>query len=69
MIARLDHVNSLFKSDNASVYSMIEETARGIVYAPTIKPYARKKDGRAAWKAMVFFHAGQDNLNSSRKKS
>ena len=31
LIARLDHADPLFKSDNASVYSMMEEATRGSV--------------------------------------
>jgi hypothetical protein len=38
LIARLDHVDPLYKSDNASVYSMLEEATRGTVYASTVKP-------------------------------
>ena len=67
MIARLDHVNPLLKSDNASVYSMVQEVARVTVYDPTIKPYAWKKNGRAAWKAMVSSHAGQDKWENLKK--
>ena len=36
-IARLDHVNTIFKSYITSVYSTMEEAAHGTVYAPTIK--------------------------------
>ena len=60
IISRLDHVNPLFKYDNVSVYSMAEELARGTVYDPTIKTYARKKDGRAAWKAMFSSNDSHD---------
>ena len=60
IIARLDHANPLFKSGNASVYSTMEEAAQGTVYAPTIKPYARKKDGRAAWKSIFSSNDSRD---------
>ena len=60
IITRLEHVNPILKSDNASVYPMMKEAAQGTVYDPTIKPYAGKKNGRAAWKSMVSSHAGQD---------
>ena len=67
IIARLDHANPLFKSGNASVYSTMEEAAQGTVYAPTIKPYTRKKDGRAAYKFMVSSHAGQEKWEQLQK--
>ena len=60
MTVSLDNVNPLFKSDNASFYSMMEEGVWGTVYAQTIKTYAQKNNGRAAWKAMVSSNAGQD---------
>jgi hypothetical protein len=60
LISRLNHDDPLFKSDNASVYSMLEESTRGTVYASTVKPYGRRKDGRSAWLSMVSSHAGQD---------
>ena len=68
MIPRLDHVNTIFMSDNASIYSMMEEAAQGNVYAPTIKPYTQNKNGRAAWKAMVSYHADQDKWEQLQKE-
>ena len=60
LIKRLDHDDPLFKSDNAAVYGMLEKATRGTVYASTIKPFSRTKDGRSAWLAMVSSHAGTD---------
>ena len=68
IIARLDHVNPVFNSDNASVYSIMEEASRGTFYAPTIKSYTRKNNGRAAWKAMVSSHSGQDKWEQLHKE-
>jgi len=48
LATRLSHTDPLFKSDNSAVYSLLEEATRNTVYAPTIKPYARKKDRRSA---------------------
>ena len=66
-VARLSHTDPLFKSDNAKVYSMLEEATRGGIYASTVKPYSRRKDGRAAWKAMVSSHAGKDKWEQLQK--
>ena len=67
MIARLDNFNPLFKSNNSSVYSMMEEAAWGTVYAPNINPYAQKKNGRSARKAMISSHAIQDKWEQPHK--
>ena len=48
-------------------YSLLEEATRGSVYASTIKPYARKKDGRSAWMSMVSSHAGKDKWEQLQK--
>ena len=48
LIYRSSHQHPLFKKDNASVYGHIEEATRGSIYMTTIKPFYRKKDGRAS---------------------
>lgn len=58
LIARSSHTHPLFKSDNAVVYGYIEEAARTSTFAHTIKSYARTKDGRGAWLAIVTSHVG-----------
>jgi hypothetical protein len=60
LISQLGHNDPLFKSDNATVYSMLEEATRGTIYASTVKPHSRRKDGRAAWLSMLASHAGDD---------
>ena len=61
LIARLNQTDPLFRSDNAAVYSLLEEATRGHpICASNIKTYARTKDGRAAWMSIVSSHAGQD---------
>ena len=67
LVTRLSHDDPLFKSDNSAVYSMLEEAARGTSYAPTIKPYARTKDGRAAYMSMISSHAGLDKWEKLQK--
>lgn len=68
LIARLDHDNPLFKTDNNSVYSLLDEATRGTIYAPTIKPFARTKNGRAAWFAITNSHAGNDKWEQIEKE-
>ena len=68
LIARLDHDDPLFKTDNNSVYSLLDEATRGTIYAATIKPYARTKNGRAAWFAITNSHAGDDKWEAIEKE-
>ena len=68
MIARLSHTDPLFKQDNAMVYSLLEEATRNTIYAPTIKPYARTKDGREAWIKIMSSHAGNDKWEQLQKE-
>lgn len=67
LIRRLNHTDPLFNTDNATVYSMLELATRGTVYSPTIKPFARGKNGRAAWLALLSSHAGQDKWEKMQK--
>ena len=39
---------------------MLELTTRGTIYAPTVTSHSRRKDGRAAWLAMISSHAGTE---------
>ena len=57
-IAHIYHTYPLYKSDNAMVYSLIEEATRGIIYATKINLYAQSMDGRSDWAFMISSHAG-----------
>jgi hypothetical protein len=67
LIKRLSFTDPLYKSDNATVYAMLEEATRGTVYASTIKPHSRTKNGRSAWLSMVSSHAGIDKWEQLHK--
>ena len=69
LIARLSHIHPLYKSDNAKVYSYIEEATRGTAYSSTVKAFARKRNGRGAWKAMKSSHAGNDKWEQLAKEN
>ena len=60
LVLRLDHDDSLFKTDNKTVYLMLEEATRSSIYASTVKSYSKTKDGRVAFLSMVASHAGKD---------
>ena len=67
LIRRLNHTDPLFRTDNATVYSMLEVATRNTIYASTIKPFARGKNGREAWNALISSHAGQDKWERMQK--
>jgi len=67
LIRRLSHNHPLYKSDNNLVYSLLDEATRGTIYAPTIKLFARTKDGWAAWQAILSSHAGSDKWEQLQK--
>ena len=48
MIHRTSHTHPLYKQDNAPVFTMIEEAARGAHFGNTIQPFKRGKNGRGA---------------------
>ena len=67
LIRQLSHFHPLYRSDNNLVYSLLDEATRGTIYAPTIKPYSRTKNGREAWEAIVSSHAGSDKWELIQK--
>ena len=71
MIARASHSHVLYKTDNAHVYSLIEQAARNSTFLSTIKPFENRKNGRGAWLALVTAHVGDSKweqiLNDNNK--
>ena len=64
----LPHSGPIFRNDNATVYLKIKEAARGTKVKSTIKSFARRKDGRGAYLALVANHAGTTKNRSISKK-
>lgn len=69
LIARLSHNHPLFKTDNAKVYSALEEATRSTAYSSTVKAFSRRRDGRSAWQAIVSSHAGSDKWELLQKEN
>jgi hypothetical protein len=68
LVARALHTHPLYIEDNAKVYHYLEEATRSTSYAASIKPMQRRKDGRAAWFAMVAQYAGVDKWQAELLK-
>ena len=69
LIARLSHDSPLYKSDNATLYTLLEEATRNSTYAPTIKPYAHTKNGRSAWFALLTSYVGIDKWEKIEREN
>ena len=68
LVARLPHSGPIYKHDNASVFLLIEKATRNTSIESTVKAFARKKDGRAAFLAIVANHAGETKYRAIHKK-
>jgi hypothetical protein len=68
LVARSPHTNALYHDDNAAVYYRLEEATRSTVYAASIKPFQRAKDGRGAFLALTNQYAGQDKWEAELKR-
>ncbi len=68
LVARCPHTGPIYKSDNKSVYLLIEEAARGTSVESTVKSFASRKDGRGAFFALRSNHAGEVKYRLIHKK-
>ena len=66
--ARLPHKGPIYKHDNTSVFLLIEKAARNTSVESTVKAFARTKDGRGAYQAIVTNHAGVTKYRAIHKK-
>ena len=64
LIKRLPHSGPIFKDDNKTVFMMISKAVAGTSVESTIKSFSRQKDGRAAYKALVANHAGDEKYRA-----
>ena len=69
MIMHASHDHALFREDNAKVYFKLEEATRSTMYAASIKPYQRTKNGWGAWIALSSQYAGQDKFEAEIKSA
>ncbi len=68
LVTRLPHTGAIYRNDNATVYIKIEEAVRGTSCESTIKPFARVKNGRGAYEALIANHAGDEKYRNISKK-
>ena len=68
LVSRLPHTGPIYQNDNATVYMKIEKAARGTQVESTVKTFARRKDGRGAYLALIANHAGDTKYRAIQKK-
>ena len=68
LIGRATHSHPLYRDDNATIYFFLEEATRSTMYASSIQPHSRRKDGRGAWLALTNQYAGKDKWSAELKK-
>ena len=68
LIARLSHGDSLYRSDNKTVYLAIEKACRGTSVASTVSGFSRAQNGRGAYLALIDHHAGDSKYRAIMKK-
>jgi hypothetical protein len=54
------HDDPVFGDDSHEIFTLLHDSLEGTIYGATITPYKKKKDGRAAWYALLTQHARQD---------
>mmetsp|Transcript_1845 Transcript_1845/g.3757 ORF Transcript_1845/g.3757 Transcript_1845/m.3757 type:complete len:166 (-) Transcript_1845:5275-5772(-) len=58
MIACSSHDHHTYSTNNKHVFTIINEALADTIYATSIKPHSRKKNGRAAYKSLVSHNCG-----------
>lgn len=64
---RVTHDHTLGKSDNNSLFQLIDRAVAGHDVSATVAPFRRKQDGRGAYLAIVTQHAGKSVWDRSVK--
>ena len=68
LITHLPQTCPIYKNDNATVFSKIEQAVRGTSIESTIKYFSRKIDGRKTYEAMITNHAGDSKHRAILKQ-
>ena len=68
LIARCTHAHPAFKTDNNTVFDVLERSLRNTQFYATVRPHSRKKDGRAAWASIKAQYLGEDKWRQELKE-
>ena len=67
LVTRIPHTGPIYKSDNSRVFIKISEAVKGTTCESTVKAFARTKNGRKAYLALIANHAGEIKYRSLYK--
>ena len=56
LVESVIHIHALFTTDNQVLYGQLEEATRISLADSTVTQYKKKRDERAAWKAIMSVH-------------
>ena len=65
----ISHTHNLFQADNSALFHLIDRVVIGHDVSATIAPFRRSQDGRAAYNAIVYQHAGQHVWDKNVKEA
>ena len=68
LVARATHDHPLCQDDNASIYCALKEVTRSTLYAASIKPFQRAKNGHGAYLAIRAQYASRDKWETKIKR-
>ena len=69
LINRTEHEEPIYRSDNNRVFVKIAEAVKGTSCESTVKSFARTKDERRAYLALIANHTGEVKYRSLLKSS
>ena len=57
LVERVTHIHALFTTDNQVLYGHLKEATILSLADSKVTQYKNKRDGRAAWKAIMYAHS------------
>ena len=69
LTARASHTDVNFQEDNSLVFAKLEEATWGTQYAASVKPFEKTNNGKAAYKAIMKHHFGEDKWSKKITKN
>ena len=63
------HTHNLFQADNSALFQLIDRAVIGHDVSATIAPFCRSQNGRAAYNAIVYQHAGKHVWDKNVKEA
>jgi hypothetical protein len=65
----ISHTHNLFQADNSALFHLIDRAVFGHDFSATIAPFRKTQNGRAAYNAIVYQHAGKHVWDKNVKEA